>query len=89
MNNTQQRFANRKYYNPITKTLEDSYPDNLTAYQHYHGHIPKSQFTPEQVRLIRAQYALGSCIAYLAQEYGVTPCTISNIVHLKTWKWVK
>ncbi len=52
------------------------------------GRCWKSKLTPGQVREIRIKAQPGVMMKTLAKEYGVTPGTISNIVHKKTWVWV-
>lgn len=53
------------------------------------GHNPgAARLTVEQVQSIREAYGLGARQALLAQQYGVTQGTISNIVLRKTWKHV-
>jgi hypothetical protein len=92
MNNTQQRYAHRKYYDPITKELVNEYPDNLTAYHYYHRnskHYHHKKLHPKQVREIRRYHAKGYRIKDLAQLYKVSTKTISGIVHFRLWAWVK
>jgi hypothetical protein len=46
------------------------------------------KLTEDQVRAIRASYQGGRSQADLAREYGVTFCTITNVVRRRKWKHV-
>ena len=47
---------------------------------------PKVKLTEEQVRQIRAR--AGETQRLLAEEYGVKPHTISQIINRTTWSWL-
>jgi len=49
---------------------------------------PRSKFTTEAVKSIRARYQTGTSVGVLAWEYRVTPSAISKVVHRKTWRHV-
>jgi hypothetical protein len=48
-----------------------------------------AKVTEDQVREIRRKHAQGSTLAHLAEEYGLTMASVSNIVRRKTWAHVK
>lgn len=49
----------------------------------------KTKLTEQQVRDIRRKHDNGMSISSLIREYDVTKNTISRIVNLLSWKWVK
>ncbi len=49
--------------------------------------VTRAKLTEKQVREIRARYRHRNG-QLLADEYGVTNATISEIVRRKSWKWV-
>lgn len=52
--------------------------------RHYH-----SRLTADQVREIRRRYATGDVYQQtLADEYGVNPVTVSDIIRGATWAWL-
>ncbi len=53
------------------------------------AHVSRAKVTEHQVREIRARYRRQLGATRLAEEYRVTAQTILNIVHRKTWAWVK
>ncbi len=50
--------------------------------------VTAAKLTVRQVQEIRARYRRRNG-RLLAEEYGVTPSTIHDIVQRKSWTWVK
>ena len=52
------------------------------------GRNGKQKISPENVRLIRDRLAAGELVKSLAQEYGVSTKTISEIKNRRTFAWL-
>ena len=50
---------------------------------------PTAVLTPSDVRAIRSAHAAGGVtFVEIAENYGVNPCQIGNVVHRKSWAWL-
>lgn len=78
-------FLRAAYLGTITER------DYLDHFRRPGERVPSSRasLTADQVRLIRARYNDGQTITSLAAEFGVEASVIWQIVHSRTYKWVK
>lgn len=60
----------------------------LKVYRPYGERHPRARLTDEDVQTIRARFAGGAKRNALANEYGLTPAAIYQIVNRRTWKHI-
>src|SRR5215471_2166792 len=73
--------------NPAHLRLGDNSDNQLEKYRKGYIHIPSTKkFNDSQIKDIRLAHANGERVYILAQKYGVSPSTISAVIHYYNYK---